>query len=360
MHRLDRQDRRLIWRGAVVVAGLMAAVAGAPVARWLDGARMTERLDALGARIAQEVSAETSSACTAFEGMATASVGAAPASSPALASWQTVGGCGAGASTGTGGGVKWIGRHVKGGLLNLECQASYVDTPYGYNFIGNTMMSGALTDRWSLAVSVPYLYKYMNDPYAVGIDLANKGPGDISASVTHAFGDTRNWLVSAVAGIPTGNFNREFRTQMLPQDRQLGLGMPSAQLVVDHVADELWGVAVLGTSLSWRGAENEFGSSRAPAASVYGHVAYLVGAFAPSVGLTLTGFAGYDKDTLQEQAMPMAVVSPSMSLEWSADSIAVLASVTTPYEYNVRNSMVRNGNRMGNWMFTLGTAFILY
>ena len=147
-----------------------------------------------------------------------------PQLAPALASWQTVGGCGAGASTGTGGGVKWVGRHVKGGLLNLECQASYIDTPYGYNFIGNTMMSGALTDRWGLAVSMPYLYKYMNDPYAVGIDLANKGPGDASVSVTHAFGDTRNWLVSAAAGIPTGVFDRKFRTRDVAAGSAAGAG----------------------------------------------------------------------------------------------------------------------------------------
>ena len=70
-------------------------------------------------------------------------------------------------------------------------------------------------------------------------------------------------------------------------------------------------------------------------------MAYLVGAFAPSVGLTLTGFAGKDHDKLQEQAMPMTVVSPSLSLEWSSDWIAVLANLTTPYEYGVRSSTVK-------------------
>jgi hypothetical protein len=256
--------------------------------------------------------------------------------------------------------VKWIGRHVKGGLLNLECQASYIDMPYGYNFIGNTMMSGALSDRWSLAASVPYLYKYMRDPYAVGVDLANKGPGDVSASLTYQLGATRNWMVSAAVGVPTGVHDQMFRTEMLPQDRQLGLGKPSGTLVVDHVTDELWGVWVVGSSLSWRGTKNEYGSSRAPAGSVYGHAAYLLGAFAPSIGLTMTGFVGKDFDRLQEQAMPLAVVAPSFSLEWSADWIALLANVTTPYEYGIRSSTVKRHNQMGNWMFTLGSAFILY
>ena len=43
----------------------------------------------------------------------------------ALASWQTVGGCGAGASTGNAAGVKWIGRSVTGGLFGVQCQVTY-------------------------------------------------------------------------------------------------------------------------------------------------------------------------------------------------------------------------------------------
>src|SRR5262245_41194992 len=50
----------------------------------------------------------------------------AAADSPgALASWQNIGGCGAGASTGVGGGIKWIGRGVTGGAFDSQCTASY-------------------------------------------------------------------------------------------------------------------------------------------------------------------------------------------------------------------------------------------
>src|SRR6202008_418693 len=61
-------------------------------------------------------------------------------SAPELASWQTVGGCGAGASSGTGAGVKWVGRNVSGGLFHVECQANYVKTTYGYNYVGTTLV----------------------------------------------------------------------------------------------------------------------------------------------------------------------------------------------------------------------------
>src|SRR2546430_1184312 len=41
-------------------------------------------------------------------------------SSSLLASWQSVGGCGAGAASGGGVGVKWIGHSVSGGLFNVQ------------------------------------------------------------------------------------------------------------------------------------------------------------------------------------------------------------------------------------------------
>src|SRR5262245_26924323 len=38
-----------------------------------------------------------------------------------LAVWESIAGCGAGSSTGIGG-IKWIGRNVSGGLVNVQCQ----------------------------------------------------------------------------------------------------------------------------------------------------------------------------------------------------------------------------------------------
>src|SRR4051812_27611791 len=45
--------------------------------------------------------------------------------SPLLASWETVGGCGASAATGAGVGVKWIGRGASGGLFGVQTMSSY-------------------------------------------------------------------------------------------------------------------------------------------------------------------------------------------------------------------------------------------
>src|ERR1041384_2047027 len=58
-----------------------------------------------------------------------------------LASWQTVGGCGAGTSTSSGGGLKWIGHSVSGGLFSLQTQASYSHLNDGYVLTFNTQIS---------------------------------------------------------------------------------------------------------------------------------------------------------------------------------------------------------------------------
>ena len=42
-----------------------------------------------------------------------------------VASWQTVGGCGAGSGGGSSVGLKWIGRNVTGGLFNVHEQVTY-------------------------------------------------------------------------------------------------------------------------------------------------------------------------------------------------------------------------------------------
>ena len=207
-----------------------------------------------------------------------------------LASWQTIGGCGAGASTGGAGGVKWIGRNVRGGLFHVECQANYVDVPEGYQFVGTSLVSADLSPKWNLGVSVPYLYKFMYDPFKLGVDLANKGPGDVNLLLTRRLGATNDWNVTLSAGLPTGTSDTAYLMQPLKQDLQLGLGKPTASLIVDHTLDNLWGPIVLGGTANWRGGENQYRSYRAPSASVYSYVSYLLGPLAPAAGLSLTGF----------------------------------------------------------------------
>src|SRR5690348_16382345 len=56
---------------------------------------------------------------------------------PLLASWETVGGCGAGSSGGAGT-VKWIGRSTTGGLFQDITQLNYIHLDNAYNLIAST------------------------------------------------------------------------------------------------------------------------------------------------------------------------------------------------------------------------------
>ena len=303
-------------------------------------------------------------ACDGLErlpGVSGLEAGAGPAlGGPLLASWKSVAGCGAGASVGTGGGVKWIGRNVRGGLFRLECQANYVKMPYGYNFVGTTLVSHDLTTRWNLGVSVPYLYKYMDNPYDVGVDIANKGPGDVNVLLTHRMGALQTWNLTLAVGAPTGTHDVKFRTETLPQDRQLGLGRPTASIVLDHTIDNDWGPVVLGGTAGYRGGTNDLGSYRAPSASLYSYASYLLGPFAPAIGLTATGFYGLDLDLGQEQALPLVSVAASVSLEWSSDWVAVLLGASFPYDYGVHSESIDTYNRFGAWTVALGVAFAMF
>lgn len=274
-----------------------------------------------------------------------------------LASWQTIGGCGAGASTGSGGGVKWIGRNVRGGLFHVECQANYTDVSDGYNIAGTTLLTADVTSRWNLGVSVPYLYKYMVDPFRVDVDLANKGPGDVTFLVTRRFGEIFDWSVTLAAGIATGTHEVEYLMQLLPQDRQLGLGKETASLTIDHTIDNLWGPIVLGWNANWRGGENHLKSYRAPSSSLYGYLSYLLGPFAPAFGVTATGFLGRDRDAGAEQALPRVSLAANLSLEWATDWVAVLVGASVPYDFAVASNTIRQHNRVGFPTFAVGFAF---
>jgi hypothetical protein len=281
-----------------------------------------------------------------------------------LASWQTVGGCGAGASSGTGAGVKWVGRNVSGGLFHVECQANYIKTTYGYNYVGTTLITRDLDEKWNLGASVPYLYKYMNNPYGQGFDVANRGLGDVNVLLTRKLGAINDTMVTASIGAPTGSHKAHLiraESVVLPQDRQLGAGTLTGSLQIDHIIDNIWGPSVLGAIASWRGGSNDMESYRAPSATGYGYVSYLLGPFAPAAGLSVTGFSAHDRDQGTAQNTALFNVAANLSLEWSTDWVAVLLGASLPYQYDGEkldnNGKPRNPWGFGAWIVALGVAF---
>jgi hypothetical protein len=251
--------------------------------------------------------------------------------SPLTASWRSVAGCGAGSSTGVGG-IKWVGRNVTGGLVNVQCQANYTKLSDGYVYAVQNQISADLGERWNVGVVVPYLYKYMVDPFGLRFDLSNQGIGDVNLLLSRRLGPIRATTVTVSVGIPTGNERAEYLSNVLRQDRQLGSGQTSGGLMIDHVLDNIWGPAVLGGTVVYPGKENDLENFRAPFASVYGYVGYLLGPLVPSLGISATNYFGQDRDRgLPSDERPPWMVSANGSLEWSTDWVALLAGVSLPY-----------------------------
>ena len=248
-----------------------------------------------------------------------------------LASWETIGGCGAGSSTGAGGGVKWIGRSTSGGAFQLQTQASYLKLPDGYNLGLTTQVSRDLSDKWNIGLSVPVLYKYYRDYYGLAVDISNAGIGDISGFITRKFGEINDTALTLSVGAPTGVYDAKYKNDYLTQEKQLGAGMVSGGLTLDHTMDQQWGLMVLGGSFGYRGGQNKLGNYRAPVANVYGYCGYFAGPFVPSLGLTLQSFLGVDRDRGLDQEERLMSATGTVAMEWSTDSLALIAGFSLPF-----------------------------
>jgi hypothetical protein len=260
---------------------------------------------------------------------------------PWLASWETVGGCGAGGAT-VGSGVKWIGHNTTGGLFQTIMQGSFVYLPSdpvthapspGYNYILSTQLTTDLTDKWNAGVSIPLIYKYYNDPYQSGSDVSNGGLGDISALLTRRLGRINATSVTALVGFPTGTYAATYKTDPLTPDKQLGFGRVTGTLIVDHTLDQNWGLIVLGAAGGYRGGMNSSHNYRAPVGSLYGYAGYFLGPLVPALGVTLTGFTKQDTRGAFSETLhaPVASAALNASIEWSTDWIAILVGASVPY-----------------------------
>lgn len=262
----------------------------------------------------------------------------------AVASWQTVGGCGAGAGGGSSIGLKWIGRSVRGGLFNVQEQVTY--TKLGkkgypeYNFFSNTLITRDIGEKWNVGVNLPYVYKYLVDPLSLGqpgvapIDYSNSGLGDISLLCTRKFGRINDTMLTLLVGLPTGTYREKVGTTQLNQSQQIGFGRPTAGLTLDHTFDEVWGLWVVGGSASYRGGKNKASNYRSPSATAYSYVGYFLGPLVPAVGLSTTWYPNHDKDQDLIMRTPLLSFAANVSLEYSVDWIAFLLAASFPYGYD--------------------------
>jgi hypothetical protein len=318
--------------GALLSAALWPLVDAHRAAR-----RAAARLDDLAAR--------AGSGCLALDEALTLRV---QKLGPLLASWETVGGCGAGGGASVGTGVKWIGHGTTGGLFQVFQQGNYTKFTdgqnlstgaVGYQYTSATQISKELTDKWTMGLSIPLIYKYYYDPRQLGFDLSNSGLGDISGMLTRRFGRINDTSVTAIVGFPTGSYKATYQGSMLVPDQQLGFGKFTGTLLVDHTIDETWGLIVVGGAAGYRGGRNDVPNYRAPGGSLYSYVGYFLGPLVPVLGVTFTGYTQQDTrgDFGETINSPVATVAGNASLEWSNDYVAVLLGAQFPYAVRGRN-----------------------
>jgi hypothetical protein len=277
-----------------------------------------------------------------------------------LSSWETIGGCGAGSSNGAGGGIKWIGHSVTGGLFQLQTLETYTHLSNGYNLSFNTQVSRDLGEKWNVGLAVPLLYKYYRDLYGLPVDVSNAGVGDIAAFLTRRFGEINNTSLTLLVAAPTGVHDATFRTIPLTQEKQLGLGRVNGSLTLDHTIDKTWGLIVLGGSFGYRGGQNELGNYRAPVAAAYGYTGYFSGPWVPSLGLSLSHFFGVDRDRGLDQEVQLWAVTGTLAVEWANDWLAILGGVSLPFGWDTRGAVggATNGNQgSGLQPWTAGVGF---
>jgi hypothetical protein len=331
----------------VALALLGIVIAPAVVRRW-EASRILGRMAELGSR-GEMITVPEVRASGSWDALTTpdpALVVRVEEQDGLVASWQTVGGCGAGSGGGSSIGLKWIGRNVSGGLFNVQEQISYTkigDPGYPeYNFFSNTLITTDLGEKWNVGVNLPFVYKYLVDPTHIGgpgvapVDYSNAGLGDINLLCTRKLGRINALALTGILGLPTGAYDAKFKPSTPPinQTQQIGFGRPTATLSLDQTLDQVWGLAVLGGLASWRGGTNDIHNYRAPSATGYGYVGYFLGPLVPAIGLSATGYTGHDRDQDDIMRTPLFSLAANLSLEWSTDWIAFLVAASIPYGYD--------------------------
>ena len=162
-----------------------------------------------------------------------------------LTPWQNIGGCGAGGSGNSGGAsVKWIGKGVSGGLIDLQSLG-------GYSLFQDHSVR-SLTTRFSfkptytsqIGLTIPIYDKmspiqpstlYQRQYEETG------GTGDLMVDGTLNFGMEGEFACMVSIGLPTGQYNivrgSDQTSFLLPSLSQMGTGLTVPALTLSYTKD---------------------------------------------------------------------------------------------------------------------------
>ena len=262
-----------------------------------------------------------------------------------LASWGSIGGCGAGGGSAStpGGGIKWVGRNVTGGLLDVQCLSSETEAHGNWFSTFSTRLGASPTTHWGLALYVPILYK-VGDVTVLGQTKTARiaGFGDLSFEISRKLGPTGSHTLALIGSAPVGAHDAVRQGVVLPQRLQLGSGVLGTTAQYQYTRDRDWGLMLFGGTVTYGGWENSIGDWRAPSATASAHVGYILGPLVPSAGLTLFGKYAHDRERgagLSESRDPRFMLVPALGLEWSSDWVAFLLAATIGLSYQGLESM---------------------
>ena len=257
-----------------------------------------------------------------------------------LASWGNIGGCGAGGGSASapGGGIKWVGRNVTGGLLDVQCLPSETEAHGNWFSTVSTRLGVSPAQRWGLALYVPVLYK-VGDVTVLGQTKTARiaGFGDLSFEVSRKLGISGSHYLALIGSAPVGAHDAVRQGIVLPQRLQLGSGVLGTTAQYQYTRDRDWGLMLLGGTVNYGGWQNDIGDWRAPSATASAHVGYLLGPLVPSAGLTLFGKPVHDRErgaSRPESSDPLFMLVPGFGLEWSSDWVAFFLGATLGLSYH--------------------------
>lgn len=170
---------------------------------------------------------------------------------PSLTPWQNIGGCGAGGSGGgAGDGIKWIGKGVTGGYVDLEMLPRFSFGQNFQTFSFSPRFSFKPTYTTTMGVSIPISSKSGEVQFQTNRDANDRttgGLGDIGVDISKAIGSQGEYSFSLALTLPTGQYDikrgADATAEFLPSSLQKGSGLFGATLTFSRtidVEDGMW------------------------------------------------------------------------------------------------------------------------
>lgn len=186
----------------------------------------------------------------------------------ALAPWPNIGGCGAGGGGAAAGAGKWMGRGVRGGIIDAEVLGNKTlggDYLYSSTQLGLTFHVPSLP-AWTAGLSLAWKsnsfeyegYKTASNPVS-RLQRQTGGIGDLGLSVNRLFGEENEHSLGFSFSLPTGqhDIKRLHRKSQAGDDIrwmspfvQPGSGLYTTGLSYEFTKDKDWGILVYGSSYS--------------------------------------------------------------------------------------------------------------